>query len=627
VTVTTVGYGDITPSTDWERVYSTAVCFVGTIAFAYMTSQITAVVFDLSAAKRQVRQKMEELEEFMTFYQFSKSLRMDIRAFYKARFQSSFFDADKILHGIPAALQQQASYHLRRYTFSSVPMLSNAPVAFIDKLLRASTNLTEMQQGEFDCIPASAYLFIEKGLAVVRTKTKDSKGRFRTNAEPEEVGENKMWHRQDCSVGAEVQVEAASELLTFSWVSREKWADLMSKYPHFNRSFGKKLHQQERTRARSRAASARSLKKTPETARRHMQQVVGKLIDITKKTSVKKTSERQARNSREDVSDPAEKKAEKTFFDLHGQGYSTSSWQSGLSGTNTSSASLCTSDGDGSPMTEGAPTLASVAAAAAVGVSQEPSGVQGRRSLRSANAWLQQAATRRTTSTTTTSVHRSSTTSSSANDDSPRVYGNRTLKRVASVRASEMRGQMEVHSHLNTVEERVGALEAEMRASTAGLAAMLQALGDAMGVDLHGSVAAAAAALDSNTNTAPALAPTPAPAPVEVASGVKQQSFQFAEVQEFSAASGMASTEADEAALKQLLRGGGITAAQLTQKSEQQQSQSLAQTQAPAPASSPDGGGACGGDGVAGEGVAGEGRKPEALAPDRETINRMRFVV
>ena len=40
VTIATVGYGDINPATDYERIYATFVCFVGTVAFGFMMGQV-----------------------------------------------------------------------------------------------------------------------------------------------------------------------------------------------------------------------------------------------------------------------------------------------------------------------------------------------------------------------------------------------------------------------------------------------------------------------------------------------------------------------------------------------------------------------------------------------------------
>jgi hypothetical protein len=252
VTVTTVGYGDITPSTDWERLYSTVVCFVGTIAFAYMTSQITAVVFDMSAARRRVRQKMEELEEFMGFYEFAKPLRMDIRTFFSDRFQSSFFDAESILAGIPIQLQQKASYHIRRHSLTQIPLLHGAPGPFLDKLMRLANDATEIEMGESECIPSDAYLFIEKGAADVHFE--DGQGHFTGRVKPHEnLMEHRMWH-SDEKRGHEVKVEAKTELLRFSWLSQQRWFALLSAYPHFQRSFHRKraaVHKTEEIRKRS----------------------------------------------------------------------------------------------------------------------------------------------------------------------------------------------------------------------------------------------------------------------------------------------------------------------------------------------------------------------------------------
>ena len=59
--VTTVGYGDIVPRTDGERIYVIVCTFIGNLAFAYMIGKMTAMAARVDAAGQMYQVKMDEV--------------------------------------------------------------------------------------------------------------------------------------------------------------------------------------------------------------------------------------------------------------------------------------------------------------------------------------------------------------------------------------------------------------------------------------------------------------------------------------------------------------------------------------------------------------------------------------
>jgi len=83
-TMTTVGYGDITPQRDAERLYCIFGMVIGGVVYAYMVAMIVHVVEANDADEASEIEKMAVIKAFMRMRKFPKTLRRKIRRFYKA---------------------------------------------------------------------------------------------------------------------------------------------------------------------------------------------------------------------------------------------------------------------------------------------------------------------------------------------------------------------------------------------------------------------------------------------------------------------------------------------------------------------------------------------------------------
>ncbi|KAH8050169.1 voltage-gated potassium channel [Aureococcus anophagefferens] len=67
-TMTTVGYGDITPVTDRERVTAVVAMVVGGFSFAYIVAQMTVIVRAYDAHMEPRQQKMDRVYAWLSYY-------------------------------------------------------------------------------------------------------------------------------------------------------------------------------------------------------------------------------------------------------------------------------------------------------------------------------------------------------------------------------------------------------------------------------------------------------------------------------------------------------------------------------------------------------------------------------
>lgn len=78
-TLTTVGYGDITPSTDIERQYATSALLVGAMVFAYLIGEIGGLIATFDRQAVLVEEKMDAVKEYLQWREIPRDLSIRVR--------------------------------------------------------------------------------------------------------------------------------------------------------------------------------------------------------------------------------------------------------------------------------------------------------------------------------------------------------------------------------------------------------------------------------------------------------------------------------------------------------------------------------------------------------------------
>ncbi len=61
MTMSTIGYGDVTPKTQYERIYEIFGMILGASVYAYMVGAICSIVASMNAASAEFNQQMDRL--------------------------------------------------------------------------------------------------------------------------------------------------------------------------------------------------------------------------------------------------------------------------------------------------------------------------------------------------------------------------------------------------------------------------------------------------------------------------------------------------------------------------------------------------------------------------------------
>ncbi|MGB2959602.1 MAG: cyclic nucleotide-binding domain-containing protein, partial [Bacteroidota bacterium] len=131
-TLTTVGYGDITPATNLEMLYAIVVEIFGIATYGYIIGNVANILVNLDPAKARFRENMQNLGTFMNTKGITGKLQDRMRDYYAYLWQKpGANDETLIMNGLPAGLRSEVSLYLKRDIIQKVPFLKDAREALI----------------------------------------------------------------------------------------------------------------------------------------------------------------------------------------------------------------------------------------------------------------------------------------------------------------------------------------------------------------------------------------------------------------------------------------------------------------------------------------------------------------
>ena len=115
VTVTTVGYGDIVPTNNDERLYGMFCAFIGSAIFAFTVGEISAMASRTHSSAMEYEKEMCAMEEFMRKHNLPKEMRKAVRSQYKQQWERGIsFNQSEIMDRLSYALRKSVQLHLKK---------------------------------------------------------------------------------------------------------------------------------------------------------------------------------------------------------------------------------------------------------------------------------------------------------------------------------------------------------------------------------------------------------------------------------------------------------------------------------------------------------------------------------
>lgn len=137
-TLTTVGYGDITPTTEIEIIFTLMVMFLGISMYAYIIGNVSSLISNIDAAQARYREKLNQIHAYMRENKIPHKLQQKIRDYYQYRWIENRDIRDyHILEELPYPLKMKIALQLHKEVIEKVPIFQGATEHFVEEIVMA----------------------------------------------------------------------------------------------------------------------------------------------------------------------------------------------------------------------------------------------------------------------------------------------------------------------------------------------------------------------------------------------------------------------------------------------------------------------------------------------------------
>jgi len=136
ITMTTVGYGDITPARNIEFVFTMIVALLGASSYAYIIANVSSLISNLNAARSAFRNKVQAVNQYLFQRNLPDDLNNKVKEYYeylwsryKGHREREFFD------DIPVPLRLEILKNLTKEFINKAPLFKYSTESLQNALL------------------------------------------------------------------------------------------------------------------------------------------------------------------------------------------------------------------------------------------------------------------------------------------------------------------------------------------------------------------------------------------------------------------------------------------------------------------------------------------------------------
>ncbi|MBF0271800.1 MAG: ion transporter [Magnetococcales bacterium] len=133
-TMASVGYGDITPTTNVGRIFAMFVMLLGVAIYAYIIGHISTLIVNSNILRKQNKEKIEQLAAFMRQYDLPVALQNDIFSFYRHYLMEHSAGGAGILRDLPDKLSKRIHQHVNIHLLRRGPLFKKASLELLEAL-------------------------------------------------------------------------------------------------------------------------------------------------------------------------------------------------------------------------------------------------------------------------------------------------------------------------------------------------------------------------------------------------------------------------------------------------------------------------------------------------------------
>ncbi|XP_077121961.1 voltage-gated delayed rectifier potassium channel KCNH5 [Ranitomeya variabilis] len=120
--LTTIGFGNIAPTTDGEKIFSVAMMMVGSLLYATIFGNVTTIFQQMYANTNRYHEVLNNVRDFLKLYQVPKGLSERVMDYIVSTWSmSKGIDTEKVLAICPKDMRADICVHLNRKVFNEHP--------------------------------------------------------------------------------------------------------------------------------------------------------------------------------------------------------------------------------------------------------------------------------------------------------------------------------------------------------------------------------------------------------------------------------------------------------------------------------------------------------------------------
>ncbi|KAK0158630.1 hypothetical protein PV328_009607 [Microctonus aethiopoides] len=130
-----IGYGRFPPQSLTDMWLTMLSMISGATCYALFLGHATNLIQSLDSSRRQYREKVKQVEEYMAYRKLPREMRQRITEYFEHRYQGKFFDEELILGELSEKLREDVVNYNCRSLVASVPFFANADSNFVSDVV------------------------------------------------------------------------------------------------------------------------------------------------------------------------------------------------------------------------------------------------------------------------------------------------------------------------------------------------------------------------------------------------------------------------------------------------------------------------------------------------------------
>jgi voltage-gated potassium channel len=135
-TMTTIGYGDVTPTTAPQTIFAMIMELIGAGLYGYVVGSVANLIAKLDVARSNFNERLEKISTFMRFRKLPIEMQNRVQGYYSNLWdiRRGYTEQD-VLSELPPSLKLQIAMHLNKDIISKVPIFKGASESLIEQIV------------------------------------------------------------------------------------------------------------------------------------------------------------------------------------------------------------------------------------------------------------------------------------------------------------------------------------------------------------------------------------------------------------------------------------------------------------------------------------------------------------